>query len=528
MAHSKPIPPLSLTIQGYGTNGEGVARLPDGMAVFLPGAMKGETCLVQVDKVGRQAAWGHVLQVETPSPFRIESDCPYYVNCGGCVLRHMTYDEELAFKGQKVQDCLTRIGGCSLPVSAIYGAKNTERYRNKVQFPISGSSIGFYDRGTHRVTDVADCLLQPESCSRLRQALFCFMSTYHIPAYDETTGTGLLRHLYVRTNRAGESLCCVLVNGKSLPREESLVTALRQAEPNLKGIVLGVNEKKNNVILGDSYRTLWGQDYLMDQMCGLTFRLSVPSFYQVNTPQAEVLYDLALELAGLTGEETALDLYCGIGTITLCLARRAKRAIGAEIVPQAIADAKENAARNGLHNTEFFCGDAADIAAAKNGLIRAVLEEARSIRKKYVSPPHTTDFAILFVPSEGLYAMLAAEDLLYTLQRDEKILLCGPSTLAALLNSLQVGFQTLAIEQQSGEILKLLSAVKKSFGSFSANLESTRRSIHAAANNLERAAGNSRSIQQKLRAVAEADIYEAQALLGEEFVLEEKEENHED
>lgn len=173
-------------------------------------------------------------------------------------------------------------------------------------------------------------------------------------------------------------------------------------------------------------------------------------------------------------------------------------------------------------------GDAADIAAAKNGLIRAVLEEARSIRKKYVSPPHTTDFAILFVPSEGLYAMLAAEDLLYTLQRDEKILLCGPSTLAALLNSLQVGFQTLAIEQQSGEILKLLSAVKKSFGSFSANLESTRRSIHAAANNLERAAGNSRSIQQKLRAVAEADIYEAQALLGEEFVLEEKEEYHED
>ena len=173
-------------------------------------------------------------------------------------------------------------------------------------------------------------------------------------------------------------------------------------------------------------------------------------------------------------------------------------------------------------------GDAADIAAAKNGLIRAVLEEARSIRKKYICPPHTTDFAILFVPSEGLYAMLAAEDLLYTLQRDEKILLCGPSTLAALLNSLQVGFQTLAIEQQSGEILKLLSAVKKSFESFSTNLESTRRSIHAAANNLERAAGNSRSIQQKLRAVAEADIYEAQALLGEEFVLEEKEEYHED
>lgn len=167
-------------------------------------------------------------------------------------------------------------------------------------------------------------------------------------------------------------------------------------------------------------------------------------------------------------------------------------------------------------------GDAADIAAAKNGLVKAVLEEARSIRKKYVVPPYTTDFAVLFVPSEGLYATLAAEDLLYTLQRDEKILLCGPSTLAALLNSLQVGFQTLAIERQSGEILKLLSAVKKSFASFSANLESTRKSIHAAANNLERAAGNSRSIEQKLRSVAEVDFYEAQEILGEDLIEEEE------
>ena len=356
-------PPIPLTIHGYASDGAGVSRLPDGMTCFVSGALRGEKCLVQLDKVGKTCAWGHVAQILSPSPARLPSDCQYYVNCGGCGLRHMTYEEELEFKRQKVQDCLTRIGGCDALVSVIYGAENTERYRNKVQFPLSGTSIGFYAARTHTVTDVEDCLLQPEACARLRATLKSFMSTYCIPAYDERTGTGLLRHLYVRTNRAGESLCCILVNGKALPHEEELVELLRNAEPGLCGIVLGVNEKKNNVILGDSYRTLWGEPYLMDEMCGLSFKLSVPSFYQVNTPQAERLYDLALEYAGLTGEETAVDLYCGIGTITLCLARRSKHVIGAEIVPQAIEDAKENAARNGLHNVEFFCGDASHVAA---------------------------------------------------------------------------------------------------------------------------------------------------------------------
>lgn len=363
-------PPLPLSIRGYATDGAGVAALPDGMTCFVSGALKGETCLVQLDKVGKTCAWGHAVKVEPPSPARIAPDCKYYVNCGGCALRHMTYAEELEFKRQKVQDCLERIGGCDVPVSVIYGADTTERYRNKVQFPISGSAIGFYQQRTHAVTDVEDCLLQPESCARLRTALKNFMSTYNISAYDERTGSGLLRHLYVRTNRAGESLCCLLVNGKALPHESELVSILRSSEPGLKGIVLGINEKKNNVILGESYRTLWGEDHLMDVMCGLSFRLSVPSFYQVNTPQAEKLYGLALDFAALTGEELAVDLYCGIGTITLCLARQAGRVIGAEIVPEAIEDAKENARRNGIENAEFFCGDASEVAArlAADGL----------------------------------------------------------------------------------------------------------------------------------------------------------------
>lgn len=356
-------PPLELVITGCDAYGAGVSRLPDGMAVFVAGALKGEKCLVQLDKVGRSAAWGHVLEILSPSPARTAPDCPYFAACGGCSLRHMTYGEELAFKRQKVLDCLGRIGGWPPADFVIYGAENTQRYRNKVQFPISGSSIGFYAAGTHAVTDVNDCLLQPLPAARLRGAVKEYMKEYSVPAYDEKTGRGLLRHLYVRTNRAGESLCCLLCNGKALPHEEELVSSLRAAEPGLKGVVLGVNEKKNNVILGDSYRTLWGDDFLMDEMCGLSFRLSVPSFYQVNTPQAEKLYSLALDFAALDGGETALDLYCGIGTITLCLARRVKRAIGAEIVPQAIADAKQNARRNGVENVEFFCGDASEVAA---------------------------------------------------------------------------------------------------------------------------------------------------------------------
>ncbi len=356
-------PPLLLSIQGYGSDGEGVGRLPDGMTCFVSGALKGEECLVQLDKVGKTCAWGHVVKVDSPSPARRPVDCPSFSSCGGCSLRHMTYAEELEFKRQKVQDCLTRIGGCGACVSVIYGSENTERYRNKVQFPISGRAIGFYAARTHAVTDVEDCLLQPESCARLRGALKAYMETYHVPAYDERTGCGLLRHLYVRANQAGESLCCLLCNGKSLPHQDKLTEALRNAEPGLVGIVLGVNENRNNVILGDSYRTLWGQDYLMDSLRGLSFKLSVPSFYQVNAPQAEVLYGLALDFAALKGTETVVDLYCGIGTITLCLAQKARRVIGAEIVPQAIADAKENALRNGLENTEFFCGDASDVAS---------------------------------------------------------------------------------------------------------------------------------------------------------------------
>ena len=362
---------LPLTMENYGSDGEGVTHLPDGMACFVKGAMRGETCRVRLVKVGRSCAWGEVEEVTDPSPARVKPDCPYYADCGGCSLRHMTYEEELALKKQKVQDALQRIGGSDITVSAIFGAKNTERYRNKVQFPVAeGPRIGFYQKRTHTVTDVDDCLLQPVAAARVRMAVKGWMERWGVSAYDERAHKGLVRHVYVRTNAAGESLCCLMVNGTRLPHEEELVAALRKAEPGLKGVVLGVNRDKTNVILGQSYRTLWGQDVLEETLCGLTFRLSVPSFFQVNREQTEVLYSKALELAGLTGEETVLDLYCGIGTISLALARQAKKVIGAEVVPEAIEDAKANAERNGIENAEFFCGDAGDIAAklAADGL----------------------------------------------------------------------------------------------------------------------------------------------------------------
>ena len=362
---------LSLTVENYGSDGEGVTRLPDGMACFVKGAVRGETCRVRLVKVGRSCAWGEVEEVTVPSPARVIPDCPDYADCGGCSLRHMTYDEELALKKQNVQDALQRIGGCDVAVSAIFGAKNTERYRNKVQFPVaSGPRIGFYQKRTHAVTDVEDCLLQPVAAANVRRAVKEWMERYGVSAYDERAHKGLVRHVYVRTNAQGESLCCLMVNGTELPREEELVCALRAAEPGLKGVVLGVNEKKTNVILGESYRTLWGQDVLEETLCGLSFRLSVPSFFQVNREQTEVLYSKALELAGLTGNETVLDLYCGIGTISLALAKGAKKVIGAEVVPEAIEDANANARRNGIENAEFFCGDAGDIAAklAADGL----------------------------------------------------------------------------------------------------------------------------------------------------------------
>ena len=354
-----------LDITGYTAEGMGVGRL-EGRVVFVPGTIQGERWKVQLLKVNKTVAWGRGAELLVPSPERREPDCPLYGRCGGCQFRHMTYAEELRAKEQRIRDALSRLGGVELEPGPVLGAADTARYRNKVQFPVAlekkGLAVGYYRARSHDVLDAPDCPLQPLSVTRLREAFKGWMEENAVPAYEEETGRGLVRHLYVRTNSRGEALVCVVVNGKKLPGEARLVECLRGAEPGLAGVVLNENTRDTNVILGSGYRTLWGRDWLEEELCGLTFRLSVPSFFQINRAQTQRLYALALEFAGLNGRETVLDLYCGIGTISLALAKEAGKVIGAEIVPQAIEDAKENARRNGLANGEFFCGDAGEVA----------------------------------------------------------------------------------------------------------------------------------------------------------------------
>lgn len=358
--------PLQVSIETATIDGSGVARV-DGQVVFVPGALPGERCSVRIAHVGRSAVFAQLLSVLTPSAHRVEPDCPYFPRCGGCALRHMDYEQELALKQTHVQSCLTRIGRQTISALPITGAAQTDGYRNKVQFPVQEQDgrpvAGFFSGKTHRVIPVRHCRIQPDCADAIRGAVLAWMEQYHIRAYDEQTHTGYIRHIYIRFGaESGQILVCIVANCAQLPKKKQLVAALLAAEPGITTIVFSPNTKKGNTVLGTEFHPLYGDGTITDTLCGLQFRLSAPAFYQVNHAQAERLYEKAVQLAGLTGNETVLDLYCGTGTITLCLARHAKKAIGVEIVPQAIEDAKFNAAQNGMENAEFFCMDAGQAA----------------------------------------------------------------------------------------------------------------------------------------------------------------------
>lgn len=413
---------IPLTITGMTAEGNGVGRFeeegPGGLAVFVPFTAVGDRILCHIVKVEKNLAFGRLEQLEEASDDRKqgEPDCSAFGRCGGCAFRHISYEAELRYKWQRVADALQRIGGFSLEPQPIRGCASPERYRNKAQYPIAQGEhrllAGFYAPRSHRIVEQRDCLLQPEGFRDALEAVLRWAKKAGVPGYDEAANTGLLRHVYIRQAEAtGEVMVCLVCTSGKLPQTKELIAALREAVPGLASLVVNVNKRATNVILGENEFTLWGKDAIVDELCGLRFRLSPRSFYQVNRRQAEELYRLAGEEAGLTGKEILLDLYCGTGTIGLTMAERAAQIIGVEAVAPAVEDARRNAEENGIQNARFLCADAGEAAAQL---------EAEGIRP---------DVVVLDPPRKG-----CAEAVVETVARmrpDRVVYVsCDPATLA--------------------------------------------------------------------------------------------------
>ena len=355
-----------MNIDDISVDGEGIGRI-EGYTMFIEGALPGEKVRVRVVKVGRNHGYGELLDIIEPSPNRVFPPCPYSARCGGCSLQHISYNSQIEFKTRRVRDALERIGKISdVMVHKTIGMQTPWRYRNKAQFPIRMDngvlSIGFFMPGSHDIVDIDSCMIQHESCDKVIEIIRKFIRKYNIPVYDERTHRGIVRHVVTRMGfKTGQLMVVIVTNGRRLPYSNELVALLTSGLPNLISIVQNINSMKTNVILGNENLTLWGQDHIVDILAGLTFKISPLSFYQVNSAQTEVLYGKVLEYAGLTGKETVIDLYSGIGTISLFLARDAYKVYGIEEVPQAVYDAWENAKINGISNVEFIEGKAEDI-----------------------------------------------------------------------------------------------------------------------------------------------------------------------
>ena len=355
-------------VEGWAHDGAGVARIA-GRAVFIPGTVPGERWRVRIVKVTKTAVYGKGEECLSPSPDRVAPDCPAYPKCGGCALRHVSYDAELKFKLQRVNDAYRRIGGLTLEAKEILGADSPDAYRNKAIYAVTPDlHPGFYRPRSHDVIPIGRCRLQSAASDRAARAVCGFLRENGFAAYDETTGKGLVRHIFTRAAvSTGALQVTVVAAGGFGAKTQALAEAVRAACPETEGVILNVNRTPGNTVLAGEFYTLWGRGTLSDTLCGNAFALSPRSFYQVNPAQAERLYAKAVEYAAPAGKELVLDLYCGAGTITLCLARAARRVIGAELVPEAVDNARENAARNGIHNVEFLCGDA---GAAATELLR--------------------------------------------------------------------------------------------------------------------------------------------------------------
>ena len=362
---------LTLRIERLSSDGSGVAHSADGEAVFVPGTAPGDEARVRIVKDCGRYAFGILDELLTPSPDRVPVDCPVAGPCGGCSLRHLDYAAELRAKQESVLDAFRRIGGLEVPVLDILPSPEVDRYRNKVQFPVGvdkngAPCIGFYAGRTHRIVPCPDCKLQPGVLNEIGNALCAFFAQQGIRPYDEQSGKGLVRHIFLRRGaHSGQIMVCLVCTRAKLPHAEQLCTALREQFPAISTILLNVNAKNTNVILGGENHILYGPGYIEDTLCGVPVRLGPLSFYQVNTLAAERLYGVAAQYAQLTPDDTLLDLYCGMGTIGLSMADQCRGLIGVEIVPEAIESAKANAARMGeavAAKSRFFCADAGQAA----------------------------------------------------------------------------------------------------------------------------------------------------------------------
>lgn len=351
---------------GHTAEGAAVAKI-NGMTVFVSGGAVGDQCDVKIIKVGKKLAFGKIEKIIIPSKHRIKPVCVHAGKCGGCSYQHITYEEELNAKKQKVADALSRIGGFKNLDVKITGADEITHYRNKAQFPVGEQDgvpyTGFYRPRSHDIVRADKCFIVKEIANDIAKCICDWMEKFKIPAYDESKKKGLIRHIYIRTGEISKEVqVCLITANNKIPNKEELINNLTTSFEQITSIVQNINKRTDNVILGDKTITLWGDDYLQDTLCSNVFKLSPHAFYQVNHAQTEKLYGFALEYANLTGKETVIDLYCGAGTITLALSSHAKNIIGVEIVPEAIENAKENAMINGVDNTEFICADAAQAA----------------------------------------------------------------------------------------------------------------------------------------------------------------------
>ncbi len=422
---------LLLTIDDLSTEGQAIAH-HEGMAIFLDGALPGETVRAKIIALKKNYAVGKLEEVVTPSPQRVQPPCPVFSRCGGCTLQHLEYAGQLQYKHAHVQNCMQRIAKLDVPVLFPLPARQPYHYRNKASFPVQmdvAPLIGFYARHSHKLVDLEDCLIQQGEMRLLLAQLRVFLTKYAIAVYDEATHKGLLRHILVRTNAAGHIMLVFVLNGKELPHQKELGVLLTLVLPQIKSIMVNVNTKKGNQILGNSSYCIYGRDHIYETIDDLEFKIGAQSFLQVNTPQTALLYHTLLDLLHLNSTDTVLDLYCGAGTISLFLARHCKQVYGIEIVPQAVENASFNAALNGIENAQFLEGD------VDNVLPKLLREQAPTAI--VVDPPRKG-------LSEALIATIAQTGV-------PKIgyVSCNPSTLA----------RDLALFAQSGYLPELIQPV---------------------------------------------------------------------